>query len=527
MASYLPTPKSKQPKPKKIQEQPKPTAPEPETIPELPVPSDLNPETPPIRSFRPRGLPEWLKGILTTLAVTVVAAAGIYIFLFMREFIGSGGKSIDIFHPVEVGGTLPAGVTPSPLPLAGPGYVPWNGVDRVTMLVMGLDYREGGPETNIGASRTDTMMVMSMDPVKKTGVILSIPRDLYVEIPGYGFNRINEAYFIAETNRLSIGGPGLAMQTVENLLGIPINYYAVIDFSAFVTIVNEIGGIDVYVPFDNMPVDSAESGKIRLLFYGWNHLTGSEALSYARARYTEHGDYDRAARTQQVILAIRDKVLNLNMVPTLLAKAPALWEEISNGIITNLKLDQIIQLGLTALDKSFRRNKIRQGIIDESCMLSSDVINGQDVEIPDLEKVRELRDSLFSSDGPLGYATPPADLDALAFQENARIEIVNGTFTGGLAGGTKDFLIRHGFSAGNIKTRDATEQELNDNPAYTLITDYSGKPYTVSLLFTLMNLSSENLRMDIRADNLGKSINDPNDVDIQIFLKYDWTIPLE
>jgi LCP family protein required for cell wall assembly len=517
MASYLPTPKSKQPKPKKNREKPMPPEPEQKRSPEPHVPSDQNPEFPPIRSFRPRRLPEWFKGILSTLAFTVVILSGVYVFLFIREFIGSGGKSIDVFHPLNVGGTPAPGVTPSPLPLAGPGYVPWNGVDRVTILVMGLDYREGGPETNTGTSRTDTMILFSMDPVKKTGVMLSIPRDLYVDIPGYGFNRINEAYFIAETNRLDIGGPGLAMQTVENLLGIPINYYAVIDFNTFITIVNEIGGIDVYVPFDNMPVDSAEAGKIRLLFYGWNHLTGSEALSYARARNTTNYDYDRAARTQQVILAIRDKVLSLNMIPTLLAKAPTLWAELSNGIIHNMNFELIIQLALAA--KDIPRKNIRQAIIDESCMLADENINGQLVEIPNLEKVRELRDSLFSSDGPLGYATPPADLDALAFKENAKIEIVNGTLTTGLAARTKELLIRHGFSADNIKTRDATEKELNDNPAYTLITDYSGKPYTVRLLYNLMNLSSENLRTDIKMD---KSESDP---DIQIFLKYDWIVP--
>src|SRR4030042_6298050 len=111
------------------------------------------------------------------------------------------------------------------------------------------------------------------------------------------------------------------MLTVENLLGVPIDYYAVVDFKSFTTIVDKIGGVDVYVNFDNLKIDPVGEEDVRELFFGWNHLTGSEALAFARARYTEGGDFDRAARTQQVILAIRDKVLNLTMLPTLLAQA--------------------------------------------------------------------------------------------------------------------------------------------------------------------------------------------------------------
>jgi LCP family protein required for cell wall assembly len=508
MASYLPTPKSKQPKQQKIPEQPK--EPEPQPVPEPPA------SVPPSPGPSHRGLPEWAKGMLATFGVTLIILAGFLSFAVVRTFIGSGGTNANPFNPPLVSDSTPLpGVTPTALPNA-PKYVPWNGVDRVTILAMGLDARDTGPESNSTASRTDTMIVLSLDPVTKTAAMLSIPRDLYVEIPGHGFDKINKAYFYGEVDHMqNIGGTGLAMQTVHNLLGIPIDYYAVVDFNSFTTFVDTIGGIDVYVPFDNMVVDPVGNHNTTTLTFGWNHLDGALALGYARNRHTENGDFDRAARTQQVILAIRDQVLKLNLLPSLLLKAPTLWNQMVTGIKTNLTMDQIIQLALTA--KDLKRQNIRQGVIDATDCLAIDTINNESTLIPNLDKVRALRAQVFTSGGVLGYATPPTDLDALAFQENARIEIVNGTGITGLAGATKNFLVSHGFSEANfLPPRDATSEELNSYPLTTLVTDYSGMPYTVRYLYGLMNLSAANIKTNIRLDSK---------VDVQIFLKYDWEIP--
>jgi LCP family protein required for cell wall assembly len=391
---------------------------------------------------------------------------------------------------------------------------PWNGVDRVTLLAMGLDARDWGPEANSTASRTDSMHLLSLDPIAKTAVLLSIPRDLYVDIPGYGFDKINKAYFYAEKDKLPIGGPGLAMQTVQNLLGVPIDYYAVVDFNSFTTVVDTIGGIDVYVPFDNLRIDPVGPEDVKELFFGWNHLTGSEALAFARARSTEGGDFDRAARTQQVILAIRDKILNLNMIPTLLVKAPDLYNQISSGIKTNLTLEQILQLAMVA--KDVQRKNIRQGVISEDYLLAIETFGEESMLIPNLEKLGELRADLFAVDGILGYATPPADWRTLALQENAKIEIVNGSGTDGFAGSTKDFLVSQGFSEENITIRTATQDELYAYPLTTLITDFSGSPFTVRLLAEIMGFDSTHLKTNIRFDS---------NVDVQIFLKFDWIIP--
>jgi LCP family protein required for cell wall assembly len=500
MASYLPTPKSKQPKPEK--------APPPVKTPEpAPVPESQKPP-------RRKGLPDWVKGVLMTLAIAALVFSGSVSYAFMRNFIGSGGTDINPFIPSSAKNTpLPAGVTPT-VKIPDISYKPWNGVDRVTILALGLDARDWGPEANSSATRSDSMIVLTMDPIAKTASMLSIPRDLYVEIPGYGFDKINKAYFYAEKDRLPIGGPGLAMQTVENLLGVPIDYYAVVDFNSFTTVVDKIDGIDVYIPFDNMIIDPVGDEEVKELFFGWNHLTGSEALAFARARYTEGGDFDRAARTQQVILAIRDKVLSLNMVKTLLLEAPALYEQISSGIKTNLTLEQILALGYTA--KDIQRQNIQQGVIDEDCLLSIEDFGEESVLVPDLAKVRELRNKLITSGGLLGYATPPADFAELAFRENAIIEIVNGSGKDGMAGLTMDFLVRNGFSESNIRLRTATADELFQNPQYTLFTDFTGRPYTVSLLLEVMGFGARNLKTSIWLDS---------PVDVQIFLKADWQIP--
>jgi LCP family protein required for cell wall assembly len=507
MTSYLPIPKSKQPKPEKT---PKPP----------PPPKEIKASLPPVEAEAPvragqRVFPNWLTGVAVTLVVAIFLLAGYVTFSFLRELVGSSGK---VWNPwsaaaASMNNTLAPGVTPTLPSLSGPAYKPWNGVDRVTILAMGKDYRENGPESETGPSRTDTMILLSMDPVTKTAGMISIPRDLYVEIPGYGFNKINAAYFLAERDRLPGGGPSLAMQTVEQLLGVPIDYYAVLDFKSFTTVVDEIGGIDVYVNFDNMVIDPVGPEDVKLLFFGNNHLTGSEALGFARARYTEGGDIDRAARTQQVILAIRDKVLNLGMLPTLISKAPALYNELYSGINTNLTLDQIISLAMVAKDPS--RQNIHQGIIDNECFLTDGyvTIHNEDVLIPNLEKVRELREKIITMIGPLGYANPPSDLTALAFKENAKIQILNGSGQNGLAAATEEFLVRKGFSEANIETGTAERQI----PA-TQIYDLTGMPYTVRFLAEIMNRTNGNLFSQVSMDK---------GTDVQVILGADWVIPQE
>ncbi|MGB9898859.1 LCP family protein, partial [Thermanaerothrix sp.] len=172
-----------------------------------------------------------------------------------------------------------------PLQENGPAPEPWDGKSRVTVLVMGLDYRdwEAG-ET----PRTDTMMLLTLDPLTRTAGMLSIPRDMWVNIPGFDYGKINTAYFLGETYKLPGGGPGLAVETVRQFLGVPINYYAQIDFYAFERFIDEIGGVKLRIqepitlyPTGNRPKVHLEPGVYS--------VGGDLALAYARNRYTEGG----------------------------------------------------------------------------------------------------------------------------------------------------------------------------------------------------------------------------------------------
>ncbi len=283
---------------------------------------------------------------------------------------------------------------------------PWDGKRRVTILLMGLDYRDW--VAGSGFPRTDTMMLATIDPITHTAGMLSIPRDLFVDIPYAGFehNRINTAYPLGERLKLPGAGPALAMQTVENLLGVPIDYYAIVDFSTFERMIDEIGGIDVLVP-QRVKI-SPIGGMSRWLEPKAYHLNGSEALAYARARKTKGGDFDRARRQQQVAMAIKDRIFGFDMIPTLIHKAPALYQELSSGIRTNMALDQMLQLGLLVINLS--PEDISRGVIGPPGMVGFATLpDGRQVLRPVPDRIRELRDSIFINTGSI---RPASELDA-------------------------------------------------------------------------------------------------------------------
>jgi len=138
----------------------------------------------------------------------------------------------------------PVAVSDVPLPeIAAPEeeLPSWDGGSRVTLLFIGLDERDW--EVGQGAPRSDTMILFTIDPLSKTAGMLSVPRDMWVNIPGFGYSRINTAYSSGEGNKLPGGGPGLAVRTVEQFIGVPIQYYAQVDFLAFEEAIDAMGGL--------------------------------------------------------------------------------------------------------------------------------------------------------------------------------------------------------------------------------------------------------------------------------------------
>jgi LCP family protein required for cell wall assembly len=446
------------------------------------------------------------------IAFAIAALITAYLtFIAMRDFVTSWeltslpGIALSPTQPTptpDESGVIADVQTPLQAP-SGPEPETWDGASRVSVLVMGLDYRDWS--AGEGAPRTDTMILLTIDPLARTAGMLSIPRDLWVNIPGgFDYSRINTAYSLGESYKYPDGGgPGLAMATVEELLGVPIDYYAQIDFGAFVRFIDEIEGIKVDVK-EKMKVDPLGDDNVKTLRPGVQTLNGELALAYARTRKTEGGDFDRAQRQQDVIFAIRDRILSADILPTLISKAPVLYQELSAGVNTNLTLEQAIKLAWLA--QQVPEENIKRGVIgppDQVLLVKSP--EGDDVLKPIADKIRGLRDSIFFESGPASPVVnmPPAEVIAA---ENAKLRVLNGTATGGLAALSSDFLKSQGYNV--VETGNADQ-------LYTLtnLIDYTGNPYTLKYLAELMNVSSNQIY----------SRYDPaSPVDVVVILGNDW-----
>lgn len=381
----------------------------------------------------------------------------------------------------------------------GPTPTPWDGKNRVTILLMGLDYRDweiGGP------SRTDTMILVTLDPVTNTAGILSIPRDMWVNIPGYDYYRINQAYFLGEGENLPGGGPALAMETVRQFLGVDINYYAQVDFYAFVKFIDYIEGVKLNIPEEIEVSVIGEEYPVKLE-PGVVTLPGDIALAYARNRYTEGSDFDRAQRQQQVIMAVRDRVLDFNMLPTLIARSGDIYADLSEGIKTNMTMDEVMRLAFSAIQVP-KENIIMAQLGVDTVQFAN--VNGQDVLIPITDKVREVRDQVFSTTSSTGPAAVDDDLKSLVTEEQARVSVQNGSGVESIASTTATWMTGQGITV---------SEQTNADGYYDTTTFYvyNGKPYTLRYLSEVMGIE------DPRVYNR----YDPNAAyDIAVVLGADW-----
>ncbi|GJM42449.1 MAG: hypothetical protein DHS20C20_27310 [Ardenticatenaceae bacterium] len=297
--------------------------------------------------------------------------------------------SLEQTGPSDVPTLVPGQPTPTLIPTSEP----WAGEDRVNILLMGIDRRPG--EAFI--SRTDTMMLVSLDPATDSASILSIPRDLYVLIPGHGRDRINTAFVYGSAGNNPVGGAALAMQTVEYNLGVPVNHYVLVDFSAVINGINALGGIDVNVPVTiNDPTFPDMNYGFDPLFIpaGLNHFDGATALKYARTRHQDN-DFGRAARQQQVILAVRQKATALG-ITGLIAQAGTLYQQVENGIRTDLSLEQMVRLATAT--NSIDSEKIRNDVLDYDYVSSYRTEAGAQVLILENDKAAVLIQELFYTD---------------------------------------------------------------------------------------------------------------------------------
>lgn len=468
------------------------------------------------RRRKPQPLPQWALGVLLGVFIMTTALAAYLIYSGVRDVVAgwnitaadlagpslnSSGQSNSASpgNPVNTAqpsaGTAPAAVTPAR----------WAGTNRVTILLLGIDRRVGDNERGY---RTDSVMVVSVDPVAKTAVMLSVPRDLWVEIPGYGNDRINQANYFGDIYQYPGGGPALAVKTIEHNLGVTIDYYLRVDFTTFEAFINALGGVDIDNPADiNDPLypNGSYGYDPFYLTAGRHTLNGYDALRYARTRHDD-SDINRATRQQQVILAARDKALA--QLPNLLAQSPALYQTLQAGVQTNMSFEQMTALALLAPD--IPRQNIQRAVIDYRYVLDQTTADGRQVLVPLRDKIRELRDELFTASAALSPRTGTGqaiDLNTVR-AEAARVEVLNGAGVQGLAKSTGDWLTAQGLNVVGVGTADRS------NYPNTVIVDYTGKPQTAAWLAQQFGVASV---------VSGQVPDSP--VDVRVILGADWQVP--
>lgn len=241
--------------------------------------------------------------------------------------------------------------------------------NQINIVILGSDQLAG----SVGF-RTDVIMLLTINKEKDTVSITSIPRDLYVYIPGWTSQRINTAF--------PHGGFPALKNTFEYNFGFRPDYYVLINFWFFERVINDLGGIYVQVP--RTLCDDNWHGKRHCIYPGRRHFYGEEALWYVRSRKTT-SDFDRNRRQQLVLNAVFDRALALNT----LGKIPKLYNTYRNSVSTNIPLKTVLSLVPTAA-KLKDTSRIKQYYIDSSAVSSWVTPGGAHVLLPRPGKIRSI-----------------------------------------------------------------------------------------------------------------------------------------
>lgn len=321
-----------------------------------------------------------------------------------------------------------------------PSELNGEGDGRVNILIAGI-----GGEGHPGGDLADTIIIASIDPFAKEVAMLSVPRDMYVDIPDYWSTRINAAHSIGEEfefeggDEYPDGGMGLLEKTLEETLDIPIHYYLRVDFSAFKHAVDAVDGIvlDVETPvYDPTFVWEWQALDVGV---GEQYFDGERALFYARSRKTSAGgDFDRADRQRDIIIALKDKVLSLGTYSNPL-KIAGLIDAVGNGVKTNLSISEILRL--YEIGGEITSDKVVSVGLDTGPdgYLAGQNIGGASVLVPiggDYSQIQEFVRSIF--------------VDGFIKSEAATVEVFNGTAREGYATEYATELGSYGYDVVNI-----------------------------------------------------------------------------
>ncbi len=288
----------------------------------------------------------WQKVLIVALAVLVLLVGGTAGWFYWRWQ--------QMQRPVVVGGTE----TPIDLPEPAPE-------EKINLLLMGVDARPGETE-----SRSDTIIFVSVDTTRPEPavLVLSIPRDSLVTIPGYGEDKVNHSH--------SFGGIPLLLETVSQLLGRSIHYYAELNFDGFSRAMDILGGVDLnveermYYPEEGIDLEP-----------GLQHLDGAQCLAFVRYRYYPEGDIARVSKQQQFLSALIDQHFTLANV----FKLPLIFNEITPYISTNLPIDKALSLGKVLANMNM--NQVQMQIVPGEAAIMLDGISYWIVDEVGLEDI--------------------------------------------------------------------------------------------------------------------------------------------
>jgi LCP family protein required for cell wall assembly len=432
---------------------------------------------PPLPERRPRLA--YLFAVGPTLAVVALLA--------MAPFLYRVDKATStIFDPPSAAA---GGAAPTTVPGVEPISLPdWTKKERVNVIVVGVDKRDDDE-----FARTDTIILVSIDPLGKTIGMMSLPRDLKVTIPGYGPDKINAAYAFGERVQRVGGGVGLLRDTLKSNFQINVPYYAEVDFRGFEKIIDTFGGVNVDPPYpivdDEYPTETY--GYTSVYFpAGLQHLDGKAALQYARTRHADT-DFGRSRRQQEIILALRQQALNSNLINQFFP----LLDILGSSVHTNLPREEVPAL----VNLVSAIPKVTQYTLQD---LASEEIgpDGTSYVHVDLPQARSrIRDMIPDAGKVLPTPTPDA---------TAKIAVRNGTLRDKFAARSVDRLKAGGFSGAVVDPTAVTDQTLP--LANTVIYVYGDKGDAGILAAKTIGLTSDSVRQ-----GTGQA---PNGVDILVVL---------
>jgi LCP family protein required for cell wall assembly len=278
----------------------------------------------------------------------------------------------------------PPTATPSPPPAGEP----------VNILLLGSDRRPGESEP----SRTDAIIVARVDPLRHRVAFLSLPRDLIVEVPGYGSTRINAANVWGEIYGDPDGGIGLARKTVSNLLGIPIDYMIYIDFEGYIGMIDSIGGVTVDVPTElyDPEFPTMDYGYTEAHFLpGPQHFDGATALMYSRIRHPDT-DFERMRRQQAVLAGVLGRLREQNAIESL-KSLEDMTTALRGYVKTDIPEDRL--LGLAWALRDITPDKIERYLVDEN-MITFGIGDDQWAEVPVPGAIEGLTHQLLGDANP-------------------------------------------------------------------------------------------------------------------------------